>query len=159
MGVKDKELHRIAITAIIYRPDRTFLITRRSLSKKAFPGKWTVPGGGLSTDDYVNTPARDDQWYGAIELGLRREVKEETGLEIDKPEYLCNVTFLHPSGFPVLVLSYFALYSGGEVRIQLDPDSVEAVWVTAKQAATYDMIPGIADEIKQVDEILQARAQ
>jgi 8-oxo-dGTP pyrophosphatase MutT (NUDIX family) len=158
MEIKDKELHRIALTAIIYRKDRTFLITRRSLAKKAFPGKWTVPGGGLSTDDYTNTPAKNDQWYGAIELGLRREVKEETGLTIGKPEYLCDLTFVHPGGFPVLVLSYFAEYAGGETQIQLDPDSVDAKWVTAAEAATFDMIPGIAEEIKDVDEILQKRA-
>ena len=38
----DKELHRIVTTAIIYTKDRKFLITKRSLKKKAFPGKWTV---------------------------------------------------------------------------------------------------------------------
>ena len=155
--IKDKELHRIALTAIIYRPDQTFLITRRSLAKKAWPGKWTVPGGGLSTDDYIHTEPSHNQWYNAVEKGLRREVKEETGLDIGTPEYLCDLTFIHPSGFPVLVLSYFAEYVGGKERVQLDPDSVEAAWVTAEQAVTYDMIPGIAEEIKKVDQILQKR--
>ncbi len=113
MDIKDKELHRIALTAIIYRPDRTFLIIRRSLVKKAWPGKWTVPGGGLNTDDYVHTePTDNTQWYDAVEKGLRREVKEETGLAIGRPEYLCDLTFIHPSGFPVLVLSYYAAYTG-----------------------------------------------
>lgn len=42
----DKELHRIAITGIIYNDEGKYLITRRSLEKKVFPGKWTVPGGG-----------------------------------------------------------------------------------------------------------------
>ena len=34
--IKDKELHRIAITAIIYNKDGKFLITKRSLKKKLF---------------------------------------------------------------------------------------------------------------------------
>ena len=38
MEIKDKELHRIAITAIIYNQEGKFLITRRSLKKKAFRG-------------------------------------------------------------------------------------------------------------------------
>lgn len=53
MELLNKELHRIAVMTIVYRNDGKFLITRRSLEKKAFPGKWTVPGGGLTTDDYV----------------------------------------------------------------------------------------------------------
>lgn len=156
--VKDKELHRIALTAIIYRPDRTYLITRRSLAKKAWPGKWTVPGGGLSVDDYASEPPVHDQWYYAVEKGLRREVLDETGLEIGKPEYLCDLTFIRPDGIPVLVLSYFAEYMGKDAQVRLDADAVEAAWVSAQEAATYDMIPGIADEIKMVDDILQKRA-
>ena len=56
MEIKDRELHRITSTAIICKDDK-YLIVRRSLDKKAFPGKWTVPGGGLEVDDYVNLPA------------------------------------------------------------------------------------------------------
>ena len=39
MEIKNKELHRIAITAIIYDKDGKFLITRRSLSKKSLSGE------------------------------------------------------------------------------------------------------------------------
>lgn len=70
--LRDKELHRIAPTAIIYRPNRTYLITRRALTKKAFPGKWNVPGGGLSVDDYINEPPTHGlQWYNTVEKTLR----------------------------------------------------------------------------------------
>jgi len=48
MEMENIELHRVVSTAIIHKNGR-FLITRRSLNKKAFPGKWTVPGGGLET--------------------------------------------------------------------------------------------------------------
>jgi len=51
----DKELHRIASTCIIHKNGK-YLLLQRSFEKKAFPGKWTVPGGGLTTDDYMNTP-------------------------------------------------------------------------------------------------------
>ena len=116
MEIKDKELHRIAITAIIYNKDKKFLITKRSLKKKAFPGKWTVPGGGLSTDDYVNTPpsTKAGQWYYSVEKTLRREVKEEVNVEIGKPEYLLDLTFIIPDGTPCMVLSFYAPYVSGE---------------------------------------------
>ena len=80
METKHKELHRITSTAIIYKQaDGVFkyLIIKRSSDKKSFPNKWTVPGGGLETNDYINTPADEGgQWYGAIEVSLRREIKE-----------------------------------------------------------------------------------
>src|SRR3954466_1896566 len=105
-----KELHRIAITAIIYRDDGKYLITKRSPTKKVHPGRWTVPGGGLSTDDYVHTPAFHNQWYGAVTTALIREVEEEVGLQIADPRYLVDLTFIRPDGIPVLVLSYYAKY-------------------------------------------------
>jgi len=42
------ELHRVTCTAIIYKENgdsdssKKFLITKRALNKKKFPGKWTV---------------------------------------------------------------------------------------------------------------------
>jgi 8-oxo-dGTP pyrophosphatase MutT (NUDIX family) len=158
MDIRDKEMHRIAVTAIIYKPDRTFLITKRSLAKKAFPGKWMVPGGGITVDDYIHQkPSHGTQWYYTVEKALRREVKEEVGLEIGKPEFLLDLTFVRPDNVPVLVLSYFAAYLGGEPQIKMDADTVDAAWVTAEEAATYDLLEGLLDEIQMVDDILQKR--
>ena len=152
--IKDKELHRIAITAIIYNSEKKYLITRRSLSKKAFPGKWTVPGGGLETDDYVNDPpsTKAGQWYYSVEKTLRREVKEEVNIEIGKPQYLLDLTFIIPDGTPCMVLSFYASYTSGEVK--LDEDSIDYKWVTVKEAENYDLIDGILEEIKMVEDII-----
>ncbi len=43
--------HDVVVTGIIVK-DGQYLITRRALTKKNFPGKWTVPGGNLETKDY-----------------------------------------------------------------------------------------------------------
>ena len=154
----NKELHRIATTTLVYKPDSTYLITKRAMHKKVMPGKWTIPGGGLSMDDYINTPSSTEgakQWYGALERSLRREIKEEVNLEIGKPELLVDLTFVRPDGIPVLVLSYFASYVSGEVK--LDEDATEFAWVTLDEAKKYDLIDGIWDEIRQVDEIFKER--
>ena len=55
MEVQNVELHRVVATAIIYR-DGKYLIVKRSPNKKVFPGRWTVPGGGLEVTDYIDTP-------------------------------------------------------------------------------------------------------
>lgn len=159
--IKDKELHRIVTTTIIYRKTKgvyTYLVTQRALHKKVHPGKWTVPGGGLSTDDYVNTKpstAGAPQWYGALQKSLVRELDEEVNVKVGKPEFLVELTFIRPDGIPVIVFSYFAKYISGTVK--LDADATDYAWVTAKEAKKYDLIDGIAEEIADVEKILKSR--
>ena len=155
MEIKNKELHRITVTAIIYREeDGKYLITKRSPHKKAFPNLWTVPGGGMETDDYTNTPkTTKDHWYFAIETTLKREVMEEVNLEIDKVQYLLDMAFIIPDGTPAIILSYYCRYVSGVVK--LDKESTEYAWVTYEEAKEYDLIEGILEEIKMVDDILK----
>jgi 8-oxo-dGTP diphosphatase len=156
----DKELHRIAITGIIYNDDGKYLVTKRSLTKKAFPGMWTVPGGGINTDDYVNLKptTSSGQWYNVVEMTLRREILEEVNVEIEKPEYLLDLTFIRPDNVPVLVLSYMCKYKSGEVKIENDSaDTIDAVWATLEELRSYELIDGILEEIEMVDKILKSR--
>ena len=155
MELKYTDLHRVASTAIIRR-DGKYLITRRSLEKKSSPGKWTVPGGGLETDDYVNGPpsTKDGkQWYGAVEKSLRREILEETGLEVTDLQYLLSLTFIIPNGTPAVVLSFYADWKLGEVV--LNNESIGYAWVTPAEAKGYDLIDGIAEEIEMADQAIQ----
>lgn len=155
--IKDKELHRVVTTTIVYRPDFTYLITKRSLNKKVQPGKWCFPGGGITADDYIHTPQSTSagQWYGALEKSLRREIKEEVNVEIGKPEFYIDFTFITPAGVPVLGFTYFAKYVSGEVA--LDEDATEFAWVNLEEASKYDLIDGLWDELRPVDEILKFR--
>lgn len=156
----DKELHRIAITGIIYNDEGKYLITKRSLSKKAFPGKWTVPGGGVSTDDYTEDEPTNKagQWYSVVEKTLRREILEEVNVEIERPEYLLDLTFIRPDGVPVLILSYMCKYMSGEVTVDGDGgDTIDFAWATLHELKSYDLIDGILEEIEMVDKILKNR--
>lgn len=154
MEIKDKELHRVATTCIIYNEQKQFLVTKRSPTKKVHPSKWTVPGGGLSTDDYIDKPQTHGNagWYGAVETALLREVKEEVNVEISKPKYLLDLTMIRPDGVPLLVLSYYAPYVSGEVK--LDEDAVEYRWVSLEEAKDLDLISGIFDELEEVSNLI-----
>ena len=148
----DKELHRIVSTCIIYK-DGKYLLLQRSFEKKVFPGKWTVPGGGLTIDDYINTPkTTSDHWYFALEDSLRREIREEAGIEVGKTNYLCDMTFIRPDNIPVIILSFYAPYKNGDIK--LDEDSINYVWVTYEEAKKYDLVEGLIDEIKMVDKLI-----
>ena len=156
MKTKDKELHRIAITCIIYNDQGKYLVTKRSPNKKVHPNKWTVPGGGLNTNDYTSRAQTHGNagWYGAVEEALLREVREEVGVEIGKAKYLLDLTFIRPDGIPVLVLSYYAPYVFGEVK--LDEDAVEYRWVSLEEAKGLDLIAGIYEELEEVENLLKS---
>jgi len=153
MEIKDKELHRVVSTAIIQK-DGKYLILRRSTSKKVFPGRWTVPGGGLIVDDYTNSPKTTaDAWYFAVSNSLKREIKEETGLETNQLKYPLDLAFIRPDGVPVVTLSYYGDWKAGDV--QLNEESIDYKWVTLDEAKGYDLIEGILEEIEMTDKILK----
>lgn len=157
------DLHRIAITGIIWKEDadgtRKYLITKRAPTKKAWPNKWTVPGGGLETTDYMSAEAtyqnsESPQWYNAVETTLRREIREEVGLEVSDIQYLLDLAFIRPDGVPAIVLSFYCKYESGEVV--LDEDATEYAWITANEVGKYELIQGIDHEIQMVDERLSS---
>jgi|SRR3989344_5575209 len=154
MEIQNKELHRIVSTAIIYKEGK-YLIVQRSPSKKVFPNRWTVPGGGLEVTDYINTlKTTPDAWYYAIENSLKREIKEEVSLEVEKPKYLLDLAFIRPDKVPVITLSYYCYWKSGEVK--LNEENINYKWVSAEEAKSYDLIEGILEEIEMVDKILKA---
>jgi ADP-ribose pyrophosphatase YjhB (NUDIX family) len=139
-----------------------YLISRRSFQRKAFPGMWTVPGGGLTIDDYINTKptvSGSKQWYGALIKSLHREVKEEVGVKVGHPELLVDLTFIRSDNIPVIILSFFAKYVSGKVVFEKDVESatIDARWVTLKEAKKYDLIDGIWGELRDVEKILKSR--
>ena len=153
MEIKNRELHRITSTAIIHKNGK-FLITQRSLDKKAFPGKWTVPGGGLEIDDYIALPkTTSEHWYFAIEKSLKREIKEEVDLDVGKLKYLLDIAFIRPDGIPAIILSYYCNYKSGEVK--LNKENTDYKWVTYEEAKDYDLVEGLLEEIEMVDKILK----
>lgn len=149
--MENQFLHEVAITAIIVK-DGKYLITRRSANKKRFPGLWTVPGGKLESKDYLELPKDTEHyWYNVLERTLKREVKEEVGVDIKNIEYLTSLATVHADGSPSLVISCIADYNGGEVVLKLD-ESDEFAWVNIEEAKDHKLIDGIYDELTLAEE-------
>ena len=153
---ENKFLHEVVITAIIVK-DGKYLITRRSKIKKRFPGMWTVPGGKLETDDYIKLPKdTENYWYNILEQVLRREVKEEVGIEITNIEYVTSLATVHGDGNPSLVVSCKADYSSGEVTLQKE-ETDKFTWVSLEEATKYELIDGIYDELVMADNLIKGK--
>ena len=70
--LKDGEYH-LTVLGVVARPDQTFLITKRVMTKAWAPGWWEVSGGAAQAGE---------ESYEAV----LREVKEETGLDAGNAE-------------------------------------------------------------------------
>lgn len=152
--MENKYLHEVVITAIIIK-DGKYLITRRSPNKRRFPGMWTVPGGKLETNDYINLPKETkDYWYNVLEKVLKREVMEEVGLEIENIEYVTSLATVFADGNPSLVISAMADYKSGEVKLQ-EEETDKFEWVSLEEAKNFELLDGIYDELKMADNRLK----
>jgi len=145
--------HYVVATAIIVK-DGKYLIAKRSDKEKVFPGLWTVPGGKLELSEYNKRPKDTEEcWYNIFENLIKREVKEETKLEIKNIKYLTSLSFIRPDGIPTVVVSFFADYHSGNVK--LSSDLVEHAWVDLEEAKKFELIGGIFEELEMLDNYLK----
>ena len=161
MSELDPRLHFVVATVIIVKDGPSngsgrakFLIAKRAPHEKAFPNKWTVPGGKLVLHEYQHLPrtGRGKMWYNAVNWVVQKEVQEEVGLKIGKISFVCDLIFVRPDGYPVVTLSFWAKYKSGQVK--LCKDLTDYAWVSAKEAKKYDLIEGIQSELEEVAKLL-----
>lgn len=151
----DKNLmHYVTATVIVVKNGK-FLIAKRANWEKAFPGRWTVPGGKLKVLDYA-LKEKDSkyQWYNVLEDLAKREVEEEVGLKIKNIGYVTSLVFVRDDGIPVLVISLSA-EPLDEKPIVLDSSLTEFAWVSLEEAKNYDLIEGIYEELEILDRKLK----
>ena len=149
-------MFKVIVTAIVVNRGK-YLVLQRAGWEKKFPLRWTVPGGKLSTEDYVHdkkdTP---DYWYNVLEKVLRREVLEEAGVKIKNIRYVTSLADARPEMDPSIVISCLADYASGKVKI--DHSMVDHKWVTLKEAKKVDLIEGIYEELAMAERVLKGKS-
>ncbi len=143
-------LHYVVVTGILLNKEGKFLITKRAQWEKAFPGRWTVPGGKLEVLDYAlrkkDTP---HHWYNIFENLLRREIKEEVGVGIKNIGYVTSMVYIREDNIPCLIVSLYAELTDEEFSIiKLCPALTDFAWVSLEEAKNYDLIEGIYEELE-----------
>lgn len=150
MGYDKNQVHYITATVILVKEGK-FLIVKRADWERAFPGKWTVPGGKLKVLDYALRQKDTSQhWYNVLENLAKKEVKEEVGLEIKNIEYVTSLVYIRPDNIPSLIISLWAEPNLGS-EVKLCPALTECKWVTLEEAKNYELIEGIFEELEILD--------
>lgn len=141
----DKKLFRVIITAIVVKGDR-YLLLQRADWEKRWPNRWTVPGGKISSEDYANRkPDAGAWWYNVLEAALRREVKEEAGIEIKNIRYVTSLADAPDGSYPSIVVSCLADWAKGKVKFDHSMQAYK--WVDVKEARKVDLIEGLYEEL------------
>ena len=108
----------VALKAILYRPDGTFLALRRSASAPIKPLAWDLPGGRIQMGEET-------------EDGVIREIKEETGLSVENLRLLHVIARNSSSGQFWVTICYTARPSSEEVRLSFE--HCDSRWVTPEE--------------------------
>jgi len=122
--VSDSKPVRLSVKALVTDSDGRRLVLKRSMASKNNPGKWDLPGGKCDPSE-------------AIDEGLRREVLEESGLEIEVGRVIGAAESESPSN-RVAYLVFEALARPGEVRLSGEHD--EFAWLYPRELTQLDLV-------------------
>ena len=105
----------VGVGAVVVHNARALLVRRGSEPLK---GHWTLPGGLLEVGE-------------ALTAGVIREVREETGLDVEPVELIELLDRIHREGdrvrYHYVIADYLCRVTGGELRAASDADAVR--WV------------------------------
>ncbi|HLD57583.1 MAG TPA: NUDIX domain-containing protein [archaeon] len=133
-------MHIVPVTAAIEKGGK-FLLVKRSESEANFPGKWMFPGGKVEKGE------------DALQ-GLIREIKEETGIEIeDKIALLRTYHFTRSDGGNALGFNFVVQWKAGEVV--LGDGLIDYAWILPEEIAKYNTIKGFEIMVNSAKEIIE----
>jgi mutator protein MutT len=130
--VSDAAAPAVGVGGVVVHDGRVLLIRR---GKQPLYGRWVVPGGTVELGE-------------PLEQALVREMREETGLEVEPVELLTVFDRIERDGTRVLyhyvIADYLCRLLRGEARA--GSDALEVAWAAPGELDQYDL-PAKAREV------------
>ena len=116
----------IGVGAVIIKDGKILLEKRKNEPGK---GKWSIPGGLVELGE-------------TIEQTVIREVKEETGLEVEKPKHIDVVDNVVRDDnseikYHFVIIDYFVKLKGGTLEARNDAEELR--WVPLTDVEKHDL--------------------
>ena len=132
----------LGVGALIFDDKKILLVER---GKEPLKGYWSLPGGILESGE-------------KLEAAIRREVREETGLEIEPLSVFEIFERIMPDAggrpeYHYVLIDYVCRPSGGHLQAASDVSS--AVWVAKENLAEYRLTEGTLEVIERAFAKLQ----
>ena len=139
--------HVVIANGIVRKGD-TFLIGHRSLTDDQAAGEWAFVGGKVETVDGL----------GIVEDTLRREIHEETGIEIsDTVEFISSQGFTRSSGHHVVSLLFVCEWKSGEGKAIEDLEQV--AWKTLEEFESMELPSYTRDIVTRLVQHIHKKSQ
>ncbi|MCH5324898.1 MAG: NUDIX hydrolase [Eubacterium sp.] len=128
-------IFNVRVTGVLIENNK-ILIVKQKLSESR---EWSLPGGRLERGE-------------TLEQGLKREFKEETGLDvqIERLLYLCDV---NASGNTVLHITFLITRTGGKLTLPTNEHDANPIhdvkFVSVDELTDYGFSDEFADLIKR----------
>lgn len=124
------ELKKNALAIIVNKYNKILLLRRSSNIEIWQPGKWALVGGGIEDNE---TP----------EVACKREIKEETGLIINK----FREKFKIQRNSDSIEFVFIAKYDGDPHNIQLNYEHINYGWYSPEEIVFLNHVPNLLDYI------------
>ncbi len=116
----------VGVGAVVVCSGKILLEKRKNDPGK---GKWSIPGGLVELGENV-------------EQSVIREVKEETGLDVEKPEHIDVVDSITEDEnskirYHFVIIDYFVKLRSGALKASSDADELR--WVQFDQVEEFDL--------------------
>lgn len=144
MTLQNLELdHRTIVVGLVWNQHRELLFCRMPPDRGVFPGHWGFPGGGIEPGE-------------RMEEALRRELREELGIEVEdiRPAFFKDCThqktFADGTKKPVYMIFLLFHCTAPSSRLDLNEEFVEYRWVRENELGDMELNSETVDTLERL---------